>query len=45
VTVPPGESVVVEWTGDERLERGEYTTRVTVAGGVGITGTAQFAIR
>lgn len=45
VTVPPGGSAKVEWSGEERLERGEHTARVTVAGGVGVTATGKFAIR
>ena len=45
VTVPAGGSTKVEFTGSEILPRGEYTVRVNVAGGYGITGTAEFAVR
>ncbi len=45
VTVEPGGSMSVGWTGDERLPKGEHTVRVTVDGGYGITRTGEFAVR
>jgi len=45
VEVPPGETAVVRWCEDERLDRGEHTFRVSVEGGYGITATGSFAVR
>jgi len=44
VTIEPGETVTVTFEG-AALDRGEYTTRVSVAGARAVTGTSKFAVR
>ena len=43
--VPPGGAVTLEWTGDDYLEKGEYTVRVSAQQGRGLTATGSFAVR
>ncbi len=45
LVVPPGGAVSVQWTGDDYLERGEYTVRVSAEQGRGLTATGSFAVR
>jgi len=43
--VPPGGAVTLEWTGDDCLEKGEHTVRVSAEQGRGLTATGSFAVR
>ncbi|MGD9496152.1 MAG: prolyl oligopeptidase family serine peptidase [Armatimonadota bacterium] len=45
VLLPARGSATVEWTGAERLEKGEYRVRVSVEEAFGVTDTAHFAVR
>jgi len=45
VLIPAGATVTTEWTGEDRLDKGEYTVRVSVEQGFGITATGEFAVR
>ncbi len=43
--VPPGGAVTLEWTGDDWLDKGEHTVRVSAEQGRGLTATGSFAVR